>query len=61
MVQECDVNKVEIDGRTFWVRPVGPDVLQSGNGAATALAELLDKPLPWAVDFFSAYMELNLE
>ena len=51
MVQECDVNKVEIDGRTFWVRPVSPDVLRSGNVVATSLAESLDKSFPWAVGF----------
>ena len=28
MVQQCGVNEVEIDGRTFWVRPVSPDVLE---------------------------------
>ena len=44
--------EVEIDGRTFWVRPVSPDVLQAGNVVATALAESLDKPFPWAVGFF---------
>ena len=46
MVQQCGVNEVEIDGRTFWVRPVSPDVLQSGNVVAAALAESLDKPYP---------------
>ena len=43
----AEVIEIDIDGRTFWVRPVGPDVLQSGNRAATALAESLDKPLEW--------------
>ena len=47
MVQQCCVNEVEIDGRTFWVRPVGSWVLRSGNVVATALAESLDKPLEW--------------
>jgi len=28
---------------------------------AAALADRLDKPLHWAVGFFFAYMELNLE
>ena len=34
------------------MRPVGHDVLRSGNVVATALAESLDKPFPWAVGFF---------
>ncbi len=42
---------MEIDGRTFWVRPVSPDVLQSGNVVVAALAESLDKSYPWAVGF----------
>ena len=28
---------------------------------AVALAESLDKPFPWAVGFFFAYIELSLE
>ena len=51
MVQEIEVIEVEIDGRTFWVRPVGHDVLRSGNVVAAALAASLDKPFPWAVGF----------
>ena len=27
-VQECDVSEVEIDGRSFMVRPVSPDILK---------------------------------
>ena len=61
MVQECDVTEVEIDGRSFWVRPVGPDILQAGNVVAVALAESLDKPFPWAVGFFCGNTELSLE
>ena len=61
MVQQCDVNEVEIDGRSFWVRPVSPDVLQSGNVVAAALALSLDKPLEWAVGFFFGNTELSLE
>ena len=52
MVQEVEVTELEIDGRAFWVRPVSPGVLRSGNVVATALAESLDKPFPWAVGFF---------
>ena len=49
VVQQCDVTDVEIDGRTFWVRPVGSWVLESGNVVAEALAVSLDKPLEWTV------------
>ena len=61
MVQECDVTEVEIDGRSFWVSPVSPDILQAGNVVAAALAESLDKPLQWAVGFFFGNTELSLE
>ena len=45
MVQEIEVTEIDIDGRTFWVRPVGSWVLESGNVVAEALAVSLDKPL----------------
>ena len=61
MVQSCEVIEVEIDGRTFWVRPVGSWVLDSGNVVAQALAVSLDKPLGWAVGFFFGNTELSLE
>ena len=61
MVQQCGVNEVEIDGRSFWVRPVSHDVLRSGNVVAAALAESLDKPFPWAVGFFFGNTEVSLE
>ena len=61
MVQQCDVTEVEIDGRSFWVRPVSPDILQAGNVVAAALAESLDKPFPWTVGFFFGNTELSLE
>ena len=61
MVQQCDVTEVEIDGRTFWVRPVDSWVLESGNVVAEALAVSLDKPLEWAVGFFFGNPELSLE
>jgi len=61
MVQPWDVTDVEIDGRTFWVRPVGSWVLESGNVVAQALAESLDKPLEWALGFFFGNVELSLE
>ena len=61
MVQQCDVAEVEIDGRTFWVRPVGSWVLESGNVVAEALAVSLDKPPEWAVGFFCGNTELSME
>ena len=61
MVQQCGVTEVEIDGRTFKVRPVGSWVLESGNVVAEALAVSLDKPLEWAVGFFFGNTELSLE
>ena len=61
MVQQCDVTEVEIDGRSFMVRPVGSWVLESENVVAAALAVSLDKPLEWAVGFFFGNTELSLE
>ena len=61
MVQHCDVPEVEIDGRSFMVRPVGSWVLQSSNVVAEAMAISLDKPLEWAVGFFFGNTELSLE
>ena len=61
MVQEVKVIEVDIDGRTFSVRPVSPDVLRSRNAGATALAESPGKPFPWAVGFFFGNTELSLE
>ena len=34
-----------VDGRTFWVRPVGSWVLESNNVVAEAMAISLDKPM----------------
>jgi len=61
VVQQCDVTEVEIDGRTFWVRPVGSWVLESNNVVAAALAVSLDKPLEWAVGFFFGNVGLSME
>ena len=61
MVQHWEVTEVEIDGRTFWVRPVGSWVLDSGNVVADALAVSLDKSLGWAVGFLFGNTELSLE
>jgi len=35
--------------------------MESGNVVAVALAESLDKPLPWAVGFFFGNTEPSLE
>ena len=61
MVQEIELIEIDIDGRTFLVRPVGAWVLQSGNVVAAGLAASLDKPLEWAVGFFFGNTELSLE
>jgi|TARA_B100000809_G_scaffold243756_1_gene269065 hypothetical protein len=61
MVQEIVVTEIDIDGHTFWVRPVGSWVLESGNVVPQGLAVSLDKPLEWAVGFFFGNTELSLE
>ena len=61
MVQEVELIGIDIDGRTFWVRPVNSWVLDSNNVVAQALAVSLDKPLEWAIDFFFGNVELSLE
>jgi len=52
---------LDCDSGDFWVRPVSPSVLRSGNVVAAALAESLDKPFAWAVGFFFSNTELSLE
>ena len=61
MVQQWEVIEVEIDGRTFWVRPVGSWVLDSGNVVADALAVSLGKSSEWAIGFLFGNTELSLE
>ena len=61
MVQEIEIEEVNIDRRTFLVRPVSHDLLRSGNVMATALAESLDKLLPRAVGFFFGNIDLSME
>jgi hypothetical protein len=53
VVQWSGANEVDIASRTFWVSPVGYWVLESGNVVAQALTVSLDKPLEWAVGFFT--------
>jgi len=55
------VIEIDIDGRSFMVRPVGPDVLKSSHMVVAALAESLNRPFPWAVGFFFGNTELSLE
>ena len=55
------VIEIDIDGRSFMVRPVGSWVLESGNVVAEALAVSLDKPLEWAVEFFFGNTELSMD
>ena len=52
---------LDCDSGDFWVRPVSPSVLRSGNVVAAALAESLDKPFAWAVGFFFGNTQLSLE
>ena len=61
MVQEFGLIEVDIDGRTFWVRPVGSRVLDSNNVVAEGLAISLDKPLEWSIGFFFGNTERSLE
>ena len=61
MAEPAEVIEIDIDGRTFWLRPVGSWALDSGNVVAQALAVSLDKPLEWAVGFFFGNTELSLE
>ena len=41
MPYPAEVIEIDIDGRTFWVRPVGSWVLESGNVVAQALVASL--------------------
>ena len=61
MVQQWEAIEIDIDGRTFLVRPVGSWVLESGNVVAQGLSLSLDKPLEWAVGFFFGNTGLSLE
>ena len=49
------------DSGDFWVRPVSPSVLRSGNVVVAALAESLGKPFPWTVGFFFGDLELSMD
>ena len=60
MPYPAEIIEIDIDGRTFWVRPVSSGVPESGNVVAQALAVSMDKPLEWAVGFFFGNTELSL-
>ena len=57
----AEVIEIDIDGRTFWVRPVCSWVLESGNVVADALAVSLGMPLEWATGFSFGNTQLSLE
>ena len=61
MPYQSKIVEIDIDGRSFLVRPVGSWVMESWNVLAQALAASLDKPLEWAVGFFFGNTELSLE
>ena len=59
------LSEVEVDGRSFMLRPIHPDfqeaLLEKGNVVACAIALSLDKPFEWAVGFFFGNPELSCE
>ena len=57
----AEVIEIDIDGRTFWPRPVGSRVLESNSVLVAGLAASLDKPLKWGLGFFFGNVELSLE
>ena len=61
MASLAEVIEIDIDGRIFWVRPVGSWLLESNNVVAETLAISLDKHLEWAVGCFFGNTELSLE
>jgi len=44
MASLAEVIEIDIDGRTFWVRPVGSWVLETGTVVAEAMAVSLTSP-----------------
>ena len=58
MLSLVEVIEIDIDGRTFWVRPVGSWVLESGSAVVTVSQ---DKSFEWAVGFLFENTELSLE
>ena len=56
-----DTVEVEVNGRSFFLRPVGLDVLESKHMVAEALSQSLGQSFPWAVGFFFGDVELSLD
>ena len=56
-----EITEVEINGLSFWVRPVSDDVLESGHIVAEALSQSMGKSLNWSVGFFFGNTELALD
>jgi len=53
--------EIEIDDRTFHLRPVGPEVLEQPNVMAAAIASSMGKPYNWGVGFMFADLQLAME
>ena len=56
-----EITEIEIDGVSFWVRPVSTDVLTSGHMVAEALSQSMGKSFNWVVGFFFGNTELALD
>ena len=55
------VCRINIDGRSLWVRHLDSWVLETGNVAAAGMAASLEALLEWAVSFFFRNTELIRE
>jgi len=55
------VTEIEIDGRPFALRPVGPEVWDQRNVMAAGIAASMGKSYGWGVGFFFANLELSME
>ena len=60
MVQQWDAIEVDIEGRTFWVRPFVSRVLDRGRGGICG-AVSLGKPSECGPGLFFGNAELSLE
>jgi len=56
-----DLAEVEVDGRSFTLRPVGAEVLDAGDVVGAALAQSMGKPRPWGTAFLLANPALGAE
>jgi len=57
----AEITEIEIDGRPFTLRPVGPEVWDQRNVMAAAIAESLGKSHEWGEGFFFGNLELSME